>query len=724
MASQFCRFAALLLSTSALALTAPALAQETPVDEAPIYLEADHVEDIAGGSGYIARGNVRVRQDPRTLLADEIEYHPDQNRVVARGNVIILGQGAFPQYADEVELDSQLAAGVAIGFATMLENDGRMAAAAAIRSDNGSLQLNDAYYTACPLCEDGEGEPTWRLRAREVVQDADDEMIYYRDARLEIGGVPVLYAPVFAHADPSAERHSGFLFPKVGVSSRLGAIYQQPYYWTISPSQDAVIAPRIMGNVNPLIYGEYRKRFWSGFMELEGSYTHEFDIDSDGENFGEETDRWHIFGGGEWAINPDWRWGFGIQRASDNLHLRRYDFSEEDKDRGAPIAPQRRQLVSQFYVDGRTRNSSGLFAVADFQTLATNSDDDIVPSLAPIAHYSHVFTAPENWGRIETSFDAASLRRDVGFDYDRASVSIDWRTRWTMPAGILVSPFAQARSDAYRFEDEQAGTSDSVYRTLGLAGADISWPFFRPGENVDMIVEPVISYVSASDDEDAARIINEDSLSIDLDESMLFQPVRAPGFDIWEDGQRLSYGVRATAFWGRTSQARLFLGQSERLDGSAVYNASSGLLAEQSDYVVAGSIDIAGFDAEVSARIDPESRDTNRLDVSLGYSRPGFSTDVRYLDISDANVTQGAQREISADFELAITGNWSAIGLVQRDLDLEITRRQEIGIRFEDDCSQFDIVYQREDLGILDLGPSESIQFRVTLFTLGSVEPD
>jgi LPS-assembly protein len=724
MASQFRRLAAVLLSTSALALTAPALGQETASEEAPIYLEADQVEDIAGGTGYIARGNVRVRQEPRTLLADEIEYHPDENRVVARGHVIILGQGPFPQYADEVELDSQLASGVALGFASMLENNGRVAAGAAIRRENGSLHLEDAYYTACELCEDGEGEPTWRLRAREVVQDADDQMIYYRDARLEIGGVPVLYAPVFAHADPSSERRSGFLFPKVGVSSRLGFIYQQPYYWTISPSQDAVIAPRIMGNVNPLVYGEYRKRFWSGFMELEGSYTREFDIDSDGERFGEETDRWHIFGGGEWSITPDWRWGFGVQRTSDNLHLRRYDFSEEDKDRGAPIAPQRRQLVSQLYIDGRTQHSSGLFAIADFQTLATDADDDTVPVIAPIAHYSRVFTGSERWGRIETSFDAASLRRDIGFDYDRASASVDWRTRWTLPAGILISPFAQARSDAYRFEDELAGTSDTVYRSLGLAGTDISWPFFRSGETVDMIVEPVISYVSASDDEEAARIINEDSLSVDLDEGMLFQPVRAPGFDIWEDGQRLSYGIRATAFWGRSGQARLFLGQSERLDGSAVYNASSGLLADQSDYVVAGSIEIAGFDAEISARIDPESRDTNRLDVALGYSGDRFSADLRYLDISDANVTRGAQRELSGDFEMDLTGHWSAIGRVQRDLDREITRRQEIGIRFEDDCSQFDIVYQREDLGIRDLGPSESIQFRVTLFTLGSVSPE
>ncbi|WP_417488366.1 LPS assembly protein LptD, partial [Maricaulis sp.] len=214
-------------------------------------------------------------------------------------------------------------------------------------------------------------------------------------------------------------------------------------------------------------------------------------------------------------------------------------------------------------------------------------------------------------------------------------------------------------------------------------------------------------------------------LAIDLDESLLFQPVRAPGYDLWEEGTRVSYGFRTTAMWGQDGLARLFVGQSERLDGTAIFNPASGLTDDTSDYVVAGEIDLAGFTAEVQARLDPETYDTNRLDVSLGYSGDRVSGNLRYLDISDDSSTRnGAQRELRGDFVVALTDNWSAIGAVMRDLDREITRRQEIGLRYGDDCSQFDIVYQREDLGISELGPSESIQFRITLFTLGSFGPD
>ncbi|WP_339741453.1 putative LPS assembly protein LptD, partial [uncultured Maricaulis sp.] len=364
MASQFSRLAAALMGSGVLVLSPAALAQSPEAEEAPVYLEADSLEDLGNGAGFLARGHVRARQSGRTLYADELEYHPELNRIVARGNVVIHGQGPYPQYADEVELDSEMSAGLALGFATMLENNGQMAAAAAIRRSNGAMQLEDAYYTACELCEAGEQEPTWRLRARQVIQDPDEQMIYYRDAQLEVMGVPVLYSPVFAHPDPSADRHSGLLFPGFSVSSRLGFSYQQPYYWAFSPSQDITLAPRVMTNVNPLLFTEYRKRFWSGEMAFEGSVTHEAEIDSDGERFGDETWRWHVFGGGEWEINPDWRWGFGVQRASDDLHLRRYDFSEIDRDRGAPIEGGNRRLVSQIYAEGRTRNSFGSLIAA------------------------------------------------------------------------------------------------------------------------------------------------------------------------------------------------------------------------------------------------------------------------------------------------------------------------------------------------------------------------
>ena len=724
-ASRFHCFLIALTSVSALAISSPSVAQPEPQQqEIPVYLEADTLVDLEDGTGYLARGNVRARQEGRTLLADELEYRPSQNRIVARGNVVIWGQGDFPQYADEVELDSRMSTGIALGFATMLESNGRVAAAVAIRHENGSMQFEDAYYTACPLCESGDSAPTWRIRAREVIQDADDQMIYYRDARLEVMGVPVFYAPVFAHADPSADRHSGFLFPAVGLSSRLGAIYQQPYYWSVSPSQDFVIAPRVMSNVNPLLYTEYRKRFWSGSMEVEGSITHEFEIDSDGERFGDEDWRWHLYGGGEWNINENWRWGFGVQRASDDLHIRRYDFSELDKDRGAPIPSLNRRLVSQIYIEGRTENSYGGVFAATYQSLQARENDDLIPLIAPMLEYHRVFQAPRGWGRVNLDASSVILDRKAGSDYARASLGLDWKTRWIVPNGIVIEPFALGRTDYYSLSDIPViggGTREDEFdRALGLIGAEISFPVYRAGEVLDWIIEPVVSATWASKDPVSNRILNEDSLSLDLDESLLFDPVRAPGHDLWEEGQRITFGLRATAQWGDMGFASGFVGQSQRVDGPAVYNPASGLFEDNSDYVVAGEIEIDGFSADLQTRLDADDFDVNRLDFSASYSGDRFTGRIRYLDVSDDASTRTAQREVTASATLRLTNHWSAIASVTRDLDQGLSRRQETGFRFQDDCTQLDIVYERQDLGISRLGPSESIQIRVTLLTLGT----
>lgn len=727
MASQFSRLAAALMGASVLVLSPAASAQTAAADEAPIYLEADNLVDLGDGAGYLATGNVRARQNGRTLYADELEYRPNVNRITARGHVVIHGQGPFPQYADEVELDSEMSAGLALGFATLMENNGHMAAAAAIRRSNGAMQLEDAYYTACDLCESGEHAPTWRLRARQVIQDPDEQMIYYRDAQFEVMGVPVLYSPVFAHPDPSAERHSGFLFPGISASSRLGLGYQQPYYWSISPSQDIILAPRIMTNVNPLLYTEYRKRFWSGAMALEGSYTHEAEIDSDGERFGDETSRWHLFGGGQWDINPDWHWGFGVQRASDDLHIRRYGFSEIDSDRGAPLLGANRRLVSQLYLEGRTPQSYGSLIAADYQSLRELENDDTIPLIAPMASYERVFTAPEGWGRVNLAGNAVVLDRQLGTDYARASVTLDWRTRWVADGGIVVEPFAYGRSDHYSFKDlpaSYADPDDSLSRQLGLIGTDLSWPFLRPGETVDWIVEPLVSMVAATDDPQRARIYNEDSISLDLDESLLFDPVRAPGFDLWEPGQRVNYGVRTTGQWGRSGMASVFVGQSYRFDGDPAFGAASGLFEPNSDYIVAGSLNIASFSADLQTRLDSKDGDINRLDLRFGYTSERFTGSITYLEVSDDDGTRSDQREIRGGFALQLTDRWSVIGNTIRDLDRGTSRLTVAGFRFADECTELDIVYQREDDLIARLGPSESIQIRITLFTLGGMSPD
>jgi LPS-assembly protein len=305
---------------------------------------------------------------------------------------------------------------------------------------------------------------------------------------------------------------------------------------------------------------------------------------------------------------------------------------------------------------------------------------------------------------------------------------LDGRTRAVSGGGNGMEPFAYARTDAYSLSDLPTGFAqpdDSFTRALGLVGAEVSWPLYRPGNVINWTLEPVISGVAASDDPDAGRIPNEDSLSLDLDETLLFQPVRAPGYDVWEPGQRLSYGLRASMEWGERRRLSAFLGRNYRIDGDPVFSAASGLFEQNSDYVVAGSLSIDGFTAAIDSRLDMRDGDINRVNATFGYVNNRFSANIGYLEVSDENATRiGDQRELRASLNVRLTNRWTAIFSSLRDLDAEVGRLESAGFRFSDPCTVLDIVYQREDNGITDLGPSESIQIRVTLFTLGGIAPD
>ena len=204
----------------------------------------------------------------------------------------------------------------------------------------------------CPICEANGNDPTWSIRARRAVQNTETQMITYQDAVFEIKGVPVLYMPYFAHPDPTSKRRSGLLIPDMGNSSKYGLFYEQPYYWSISPSQDMTISPMVSAGVNPLVKVDYRKRFFSGFIDLESSFTNEQEFNSDGDKFGDETWRSHLYGTGRFAINQDWQWGFGVERQTDDLYDHRYDIDGEDDLRGL-VASQPRQLLSQLFTTGQ-----------------------------------------------------------------------------------------------------------------------------------------------------------------------------------------------------------------------------------------------------------------------------------------------------------------------------------------------------------------------------------
>lgn len=765
------------------AACAPAIAMAAPppaddgLGSRDAYIEADTLINDRDSQQVVARGHVEARAQGRTVRADELIYNRQTGAVHAHGNAVLINGDGTVQYAEDIELDDRLRAGVATGFAARLDQNVTIAAGAAIRRTETVQQLNQAIFTPCNICEaDGTPKtPSWSIQASRIVQDSDHHVIYYRNAVVRIKNIPVLYFPLFWTADPAAERRSGFLTPRVELSGRRGLSYEQPYYFAISPSADLTASLQINTRVKPLANVQYRQRFYSGAIDLRAGVTYEKNFTSK-LFFDNDTPRSYILGTGKFDIDKNWIWGFGLERVTDPTFFRRYNIGEVFIDRG-PFPTDSERLISQIYTRRQDARSFVSVAALSFQSIRTigqnpttgailGENSRTFPVVAPLIEARYDPEAPIFGGRLRAQLNAVSLNRSRTVtsiidpsglllpggplqnpslipvlapaakslsysDSRRVSGQVDWRRAFTVGPGVRVQPFLVGRSDLYLIGSSSAkkGEDDFVTRTLGTAGADVSWPLYRTFGKSSLVVEPVAQLAASPLVGPSARIPNEDSVSLSFDDSTLFAATnRFSGFDLYEGGVRLNTGLRANAYFP-TGTANLLVGRVFRTEENPAFNARSGLRGTASDWIVTAGATFPGFNVVSKSRLDSETLAVRRQEVSLNAARGPISFSGNYLYNESGLVigptgaaVVGRVHSVSFYTELKPLKHFGATALVVRDLDLKVFPRTQLGVYYQDECIRVDVVYTHDEyFGRVDT--SNSIGVRLTLATLGDTSP-
>jgi len=717
-----------LMAVAAVAVpVSPAVAQEpapnAAADAELVMLEADRLVEDQDSGTITAEGDVKARYQGRTLRADRLIYDLENGSIRASGGVELVAADGSVQYAEEMQVDEGLALGVATELRARFQPEGVLAARSAVRREAGDNELDYVVYTSCPVCEDdGARPPTWTLRARRAVQDPESRMISYRDAVLEVAGVPVFFAPYFSHPDPTAGPRSGFLQPDFGRNRRLGAFYEQPYVWAISPHQDLTVSPRLHEKVRPLLGFEYRRRFWSGDILIDGSVTAERDFDGEGDRFGDDSFRGHVFATGAFRINEDWDWGFGAERASDDLYLRRYDLDGAGDPRG-PLVGDYTRLISQLYVERQTPASYATLRTVSFQGLLEQDGSERLPLVLPQGEISQNLTEPLFEGQVRVAASTALLERSEGVDSARVSAGVSWRRDWIMGPGLVVSPFAETRADYYRFGPNTPGQADQdATRRVGVGGVEVSWPLVRTTQGLSVVVEPVVMAAIGSQGGADPVIVNEDSQAFELDDSNLFRPNAAPNYDLWEPGQRISAGLRATARTDAGATVTGLIGRRWRSDAEPAFTPPTNLNGRASDWVGAVQVDFGDrLQANVRSRLRDGSLALQRLDAGVSARLGRFAAGVRYLNVDGALNAGDRVEELAADLSARLVDGWSANVGFRRDLDSDINLQQRLALIYQDDCSFLELAYSRSETFDRRLGPSEGFRIRVGLTTLGVI---
>ncbi len=634
------------------------------------------------------------------------------------------GTGEFAQH---MMLDDKMRAGFAEGFSARLPLNGKLAANVAIRRSETVEELDRAIFTPCDICApDGRPiQPTWSIQASQIIADQQRHLVYYRNAVIRIKGVPVFYAPVFFHPDPNAPRASGLLVPRVSFyTNERGASYEQPILWVISPSQELLFSPQINTKVNPFLNLDWRKRFYSGTMDVRLGYTDEQDFDSNGRKFGALTSRSYILANGDFNLTPNWSWGFTADRTSDPLLFEKYDVPSAYAAHGLFLSDSQR-LLSQLYVTRQDNNSYLSVAALDVQGLRTTDLNRTFPLAAPLVEGRWDAPFSVLGGRLQLignavllNFDESPVAPTVSGAYNRASGALNWLSTYTTSNGIRLQPFVDLRADVYEVSNLTTPMRTStVTQGLATGGITASWPFIREAGATTIVLTPIAQLALSPDFNANARIPNEDDVVFQFDEFDLFSPEKFSGFDLYEGGQRLNLGGEATFEWDSGLSANVLLGRTFRGRATNVFPQKTGLNGTASDWVVAVSATpMNGVSAFGRALVD-NAFNVERLELGVNYATPRVDGYVRYL--GDETQLNGPVRNLETGNEILVTKHWGFDLDAIRDIEINRWTLVDLGLLYKDDCIKVAVVYRHQSTVVGRLGESDAVFLRLTLATLG-----
>jgi LPS-assembly protein len=698
----------------------PAIPQE--LRELPILFSADEITYDEALGIVIARGNVEINQGGRTLLADTVSYNRRNGVVTATGNVRLLELDGTVYFAEYVELSDDLREGFIRDIGVLMADQTRIAAASGTRREGRVTVFRKAVFSPCELCrEDPSKPPLWQIKADEVVHDQEERSLTYRDARLEFYGVPVAYTPYFKHPDPTVDRQSGFLAPTFGSSSTLGVTLEAPYYWNIAPDRDVTFEPIFTTKQSVVLAGEYRELFPKGRFESSGSGTIADRQNGNGETQSNEF-RGHVDSTGRFAINDTWRWGFDVERASDDTYLRLYNFSDAST------------LTSNLFTESlRGRNYLAVNGFA-FQGLREETSNEELPIILPLIDYNFLSEPDSLGGRYSLDTNLGVLSRIDGRDTRRLSVKGGWEVPFVGPIGDLYRISASVQTDGYWVDDFDP--DNPVVDPPGNPGPELAGRFFpqiavqwryplaQTSDWGQQVVEPVVQVVAAPDWANNDDIPNEDSLDFEFDDSNLLSLNRFPGVDRVDPGSRVDYGLQWALSSPFIGEASAFLGQSYRLDNDNAFAKGSGLEDDLSDVV--GRIRLVpqeDIDVSYRFRINKDDLTAERHELDLSIGPPALNLDLSYVFLSDDLTTDefDTREELAFRLSSQLNENWSMQGAHRRDLQDNNALSTSLGLTYLDECFFITVEGKRTYYEDREIDQEDSVMIKLVFKNLGEV---
>ena len=717
-----------------LAFPGAAAAQEAPAapavtasaDEAPIEFSADGVTYDSEADVVTASGRVRMQRDGNYLAADQVTWSRKTGQVHAEGNVVVVTPEGDKLVSDRVTLSDSLRDGTVENLLIVLESGGRIAAERATRTDGRTI-LERAVYSPCPVLTPSgcPKNPSWKIVAARVIQDPETKRIRFQGGRLSVFGITVPLLPIFS-IGADGDGVTGALIPNIAYSNSLGLELSTPYYWRIGPNRDLTLTPHFYTKTLPAIEGHYRSLSQLGAFQVGAFLTYGEAADPDPNAIVPTNDdriRGYFEANGKFQLDPYWSVTSALRAATDKTVTRQYDITRDDV------------LRNFVEVERIAPNSYVSISGWAFQGMRVDDRQREIPIALPALDARFLLDNRVLGGQVELQANSLAIMRIDGQDTQRAFASARWDMRTLTRMGQELTVTAFARGDAYHSdENDEAdialyrGEEGWRFRGIGALAADVKWAFVGPAFGGTQRLTPRVQLVLTPPTPNL-EIPNEDARSVDLEDSNLFALNRFPGYDRWEDGSRVTYGVEWNLDRPNVAISTI-IGQSYRITRNpGIFPDGTGLTDRWSDIVGRTRVRFGQLvDITHRFRIDKDNLSPRRNEVDLTLGGDETYVQIGYLRLN-RNIS-AAIEDLRDKEELRLAGRvkfaryWSVFGATVLDLtgkeedplslaDGYEPVRHRLGITYEDECLELGLSWKRdyERLGEFKKGSTFALRF-------------
>jgi LPS-assembly protein len=465
------------------ALPAPQLKPSAQLQEAvdptlrgqlPSYIRAEQITGQADINA-VLEGGAELRRADTVIRADRVEYTLADDTVHAQGNVHINRAGnVYQGTALKMQVDA---------FQGDFNNATYQFLATQGHGDADRVQFLDrdhsvvyrATYTTCLRDDSASWTPDWMIRADRIELDHVEDVGVAYGGALEFKGVPIL--PVPAISFPlSDKRKSGLLPPTIGIDSKSGVEYSQPYYWNIAPNRDATITPMLMSKRGVSLGTQFRY--------LEPGYNGALDLQYMPDDKLRDRARWAYGFKHQGSLNAplgDLGLKLNLNRVSDDNYWR--DFSSLS---GSRSSYQQRLIGSDAALSWTTGRHELSLSAQRWQVLQ-DVDAPIAPPFNRMPqlrwNYNTNDWAAQGWDVTlmaeTTRFEADTWDQRNNPDNGQRSYSLTSLSRPFLLPGGFITPKVQLHAANYQFDDFSASRPNNKSLAIPTFSLDSGLVFER-----------------------------------------------------------------------------------------------------------------------------------------------------------------------------------------------------------------------------------------------------